>query len=100
LVVTWTGAPGALDFGGAQIEGGTVQRTITIANPAPGNEALTFAVDVTQGATDYAVTAPAELTLDVGESIEVTITFDPTTLGTRTGEVTVTADDALNPSAS
>ena len=75
LVVTWTGSPGVLDFASALVEGGTTERTITISNPPPGNEALTFAVAITAGDTDFAETAPITNTLAVGESIEVTITL-------------------------
>lgn len=97
LVVTWTDAPAALDFATALVDGGTTTRTITISNPPPANEALAFSVEITAGDSDFAETAPATSMLAVGESIEVTVTFDPFAFGTRTGTATVSADDAFNP---
>jgi hypothetical protein len=96
LVVTWTGSPGARDFGSALVAGGTTTRTITISNPAPANEPLAFTLDVTAGGADYAETTPASLTLAVNASVPITLTFDPTAVGTRTGTFTITSDDALS----
>jgi hypothetical protein len=100
LVVTWTGSPGALDFGSALVAGGMTTRTVTISNPAPANEPLTFALDVPTGGADYAETTPASSTLAVGDSVPITITFDPSAVGTRTGTFSITSDDALSTGAS
>jgi hypothetical protein len=99
LVVAWTGSPGALDFGSALVAGGTTTRTVTISNPAPANEPLLFAIDVTAGGADYVETSPASLTLAVDDSVQVTITFDPAAVGTRTGTFSITSDDALQSGA-
>lgn len=98
LTVAWTGSPGPLDFGTVAIAGGTSTRNITISNPAPANEDLKFTLTVSTGATDYAAPATVDVVLAVNASMNVTMTFDPTTSGTRNGSVLVTADDALNPS--
>jgi large repetitive protein len=95
LVVT----PSTVNFGTVAVAGGTAMQTITISNPAPANEPLMFSLDITNGGTDYAETDPAMNTLAVGASVAVTVTFNPTTTGTRTGVATVTANDAFNPSA-
>jgi hypothetical protein len=95
LVVAWTGSPGALDFGSALVATGTTTRTVTISNPAPANEALTFALDVSTGGADYVETTPASLTLAVDASVQITITFDPTAVGTRPGTFSITSDDSL-----
>ncbi len=96
LVVTWTAKPGALDFGNALVAGGTTTRTVTISNPTPANEPLTFSLDMSAGATDYAETPPASMTLAENASVTITITFDPAAVGTRTGTFTISSDDALS----
>ncbi len=97
MVVSWTGAPNPLDFATAAVTAGTTTRTITISNPPPGNAPLVFSVDVTAGTADYAETDPSSPTLAVGDSVAVTITFDPSVVRTRTGTASITGDDALNP---
>jgi hypothetical protein len=96
MVVTWTGSPSALDFGAVAIAGGTSTRTITIANPTPANESLTFSLAVSTGAADFAAPSTIDVVVPVDTTAQVTITFDPSTSGTRNGSVLVTGDDAFN----
>jgi hypothetical protein len=98
LTVAWTGSPNPLDFGTVAIAGGTATRDITISNPTPANEDLKFTLVVSTGGTDYSAPATVDVVLAVNASMIVTVTFDPTTSGTRLGSVLVTSDDALNPS--
>ena len=96
LVVAWTASPGALDFASAAVSGGTVTRTITVSNPAPANEPLKFSLAITTG--DYNVPSTVDVVLAVDANVQITVTFNPTVAGTRTGTATITADDAFNAS--
>jgi outer membrane protein OmpA-like peptidoglycan-associated protein len=100
MVTTWAGSPGALGFGSARVNGGVNQRTVTItnSNTSGANEPLTFAVEVTSGGSDFNVVPPAVTTLAVGQSTNVTVNFDPSAVGTRSGVLTITGNDAFNPS--
>ncbi len=98
MVVSWTGAPNPLDFGTVAIAGGTSTRTITIANPPPANESLTFSLVVSTGGTDYSVPGTVDVVVPVSSTAQVTVTFDPTTSGTLNGSALVTGDDAFNAS--
>lgn len=98
LTVAWTGSPGALDFGTIAVAAATSTRTITVSNPPPGNESLTFSLAITTGDTDYSVPTTTNVNLGVGGSMSITVTFNPSTGGTRTGVATITANDGLNPS--
>ncbi len=98
LTVAWTGSPGALNFASAAVTGGTTTRTITVSNPAPANEALTFSLSITAGGTDYSVPSTVNVSVPVDSSVQIIVTFNPTTAGTRTGTATITANDAFNAS--
>jgi trimeric autotransporter adhesin len=85
--------PSALSFGSIAI-GASANLTLTLTNTGNGpvnNLALTIS-------GDYAVTAPCSTTvLTPGSSCPVTITFTPTTLGARTGTLTIASSDANSP---
>jgi hypothetical protein len=99
MVLTWSGSPGTLDFGDVPLAGATSTRDVTITNQLPGaNEDLVLsAVGITAGGSDYSE-SDSPVTLAPGESLEVTITFNPGTAGDRDGTFTVSGNDALNPS--
>ena len=85
--------PSALSFGSIAI-GASANLTLTLANTgtAPVNNlALTLT-------GDYAVTIPCSTTtLTPGSSCPITVTFTPTTLGARTGTLTIASTDANSP---
>lgn len=98
MVVSWTGSPNPLDFGTVAIAGGTATRTITVANPAPANESLTFSLVVSTGGPEYSVPATVDVVVPVDATAQVTVTFDPAASGTRNGSALVTSNDAFDAS--
>lgn len=98
MVVSWTGSPNPLDFGTVAIAGGTQTRTITVANPAPANESLTFSLVISTGGPEYSVPTTVDVIVPVNMTTQVTVTFDPATSGTRNGSALVTGNDAFNAS--
>ncbi len=87
-------APGAIDFGDQRVGAGQLTDTITITNN--GNVAYTMVVDdvTVSGDSAFALTdwPPAPLpTLAVGDSVVVTIGFDPAAQGGASADVQVEA---------
>lgn len=93
------GGAATIDFGQVAVEGAVQTRTFKLSNPAPANETLAFTVALASGGPAFVLMPPSTVALAVGESIDVTVTFDPTTTGAHTGSVTVTSDDAARPTA-
>jgi hypothetical protein len=85
--------PSALSFGSIAVEA-SANLTLILTNTGNGpvnNLALTIT-------GDYAVTVPCSTTiLTPGSSCPVTITFTPTTLGPRTGTLTLASSDSNSP---
>lgn len=98
LVVTWTGAPGALDFGNVPVTAGAPTSKVTISNPAPANEALLISLAITAGTADFSAPTTTNVSIPVDGTLEVTVTFNPTTGGVLAGTATITSNDALNAS--
>lgn len=98
LVVTWTGAPGALDFGSVPVTAGAPTEIVTISNPAPANEPLLISLAITAGSADFSAPTTTNVSIPVDGSIDVTLTFNPTTGGVLAGTATVTSDDPFNAS--
>jgi trimeric autotransporter adhesin len=79
--------PGSLDFGSIAV-GASANLTLTLANT--GTAPLTALAFTITG--DYAITVPCTLTtLAPGASCPITVTFTPTTLGERSGTLTITS---------
>jgi hypothetical protein len=95
LVVTWTGAPSALDFGAVPVTAGSPTRTVTLSNPAPANESLLISLAITAGNSDFSAPTTTNVSIPVDQSIDVTLTFNPTTGDVRTGTATITSNDAF-----
>ena len=92
-------SPSSLDCGSARVAGGTQTCNITIQNTSSDTgEVLTWSGSVTSGGTDYSITTMGDTTLNPGQSTMMTITFDPSAAGTRTGAVTISGDAPANPS--
>jgi len=98
MQVTWSGSPGNLSCGSAKVTGGQSTCTVTVANGALGNENLDITALITADPTEFTVTSVSQSSIPVGQSSTITITFDPNTAGTRTGQVTITGDDPANSS--
>jgi serralysin len=85
------------DFGSAQVTGGTVVRTFTIANN--GTVSLTLSgtplVSVSgTHAADFTVTALPTSPVTASGSTTFQVTFDPSGTGTRTATLTLANDDS------
>jgi hypothetical protein len=93
----------AIDFGGVATDNRTVpstsDRTVTINNTGSCALKVTSA-SITAGGTDFSIVGAPTLpvTVGAGSSITLTIRFNPTAAGTRTGTLTVGTNDAANPS--
>ncbi|MGH9596506.1 MAG: choice-of-anchor D domain-containing protein, partial [Edaphobacter sp.] len=86
-------APSALNFGSIAI-GASANQTLTLTNTgtAPVNN---LALSLTG---DYAITVPcASTVLAPNASCIITLTFTPTTLGQRNGNLTIASSDANSP---
>jgi VCBS repeat-containing protein len=86
------------DFGSAQVTGGTVVRTFTIANN--GTVSLTLSgtplVSVSgTHAADFTVTALPTSPVTASGSTTFQVTFDPSGSGTRTATLTLANDDSV-----
>jgi hypothetical protein len=81
-------------FGSVNIAGGSRTRTYTIENS--GGAALTIS-GVTLGGTDvsaFSKTNPVLTSIPASGSTTFTVTFDPTTIGTKTATVSIASNDA------
>jgi len=92
--LTGTGTPPitssttSLNFGSVDV-GATASQSVTITNIASG--AVPIPGFTASG--DYSATTNCGTTLAAGSSCAVTVTFKPTTTGTRTGTLTVASGD-------
>jgi C1A family cysteine protease len=84
------------DFGEADMFGGTVVRTFTIANTGSGTLSLsgTPLVAVSgPAAAEFTLTSPPASSVGPGGSTTFQITFDPGMIGTRTATLSIASDD-------
>jgi hypothetical protein len=87
-------APTALAFANTYVG---YTRTLPLAISNPGTDVLTVSgVTVTGDFSQTGLTTPVALA--PGASIPVTVTFAPTSVGSHSGEITVTSDDPDEPS--
>jgi VCBS repeat-containing protein len=85
------------DFGSAQVTGGTVVRTFTIANNGTGSLTLSGTPKVAVSGThaaDFTVTALPTSPVTASGSTTFQVTFDPSASGTRTATLTIANDDS------
>lgn len=79
--------PNSINFGDVPV-GTTATQSVSIINA--GSTVLTFSTPTVQaGSTFYTVTAPARLSLNVGESTTFQVSFTPTSTGSKTGSIQV-----------
>ncbi len=89
-------SPATLSFGNV-VQGTTTSLSLTLANNSTSTSITGLAFTATG---DFVVTAPcAVTTLAPGASCSVTVAFTPTTVGTRTGTLTVASSDPASPLA-
>jgi VCBS repeat-containing protein len=85
------------DFGSAQVTGGTVVRTFTIANNGTGSLTLSGTPLVTVSGThaaDFTVTALPTSPVTASGTTTFQVTFDPSASGTRTAKLTIANNDS------
>jgi phospholipase C len=85
--------PRSLTFSPQNVGTTSPPKTVQVTNL--GSVTLTFASFVASG--DFAETNNCGSSIGAGGSCTISVTFTPTQLGTRTGGVTVTDSDLLNP---
>ncbi|MBV8520407.1 MAG: IPT/TIG domain-containing protein [Acidobacteria bacterium] len=93
-----TSCPG-LNFGDVPQASGSSTQNITITNTAPsGAQNLTITGgNVTSGGADFSILTPFPVTIPPGTSGDITVQFDPSATGTRTGNVRLTTNDPTHP---
>jgi Abnormal spindle-like microcephaly-assoc'd, ASPM-SPD-2-Hydin len=84
----------SIDFGQSAI-GTKVSRTLTLTSS--GNAPLNVNTITVSGAMFSVGTVTLPATLQPGQQLPVTVTFDPTTAATDAGTLTVTSDDPSGP---
>jgi hypothetical protein len=84
----------SIDFGQSAI-GTKVSRTLTLTST--GNAPLNVNTITVSGAMFSVGTVSLPATLQPGQQLPVTVTFDPTTAATDAGTLTVTSDDPSGP---
>lgn len=90
---TVTSTSKGTDFGSAMVVGGTVTRDFTIVNTGSGTLTLTTPFTWASGGSDFSATV-SSTSIAAGASATLTITFDPSASGTRTGELRITNNDS------
>ncbi len=86
-------SPSSLDFGGARVGTTSDPQTITVTNQTGG--VLTISSVEVSG--DFAQSNTCTGPLAASASCTIDVTFTPTALGARTGEITITSDAAGSP---
>ena len=81
-------APTSLAFGSVALQKPSAAKTVTISNSTLGPLAIA-AIAITTLPTDYAQTNDCPATLPAGGTCSVTVTFTPTTVGSRPGQLRV-----------
>jgi hypothetical protein len=84
----------SIDFGQSAI-GTKVSRTLTLTST--GNAPLNINTITVSGAMFSVGTVSVPATLQPGQQLSVTVTFDPTTAASDAGTLTVTSDDPSGP---
>ena len=87
-VATASFSVSALDFSNVTINTTSATRTFTITNT--GEDILTISAISVIG--QFAATLSTPVSLDTGESVTVSVTFKPTSVGAKTGTLSITHD--------
>jgi hypothetical protein len=86
-------SPASLNFGNQQISTSSGPMTITLSNSGTAADAITSIAASGQ----YSETNTCPASLAVGAGCTISVTFNPTTVGTQAGAVTVTDSSAGKP---
>ena len=81
------------DFGSADFEGETVQRSFVIANTNTGDLEITSVSISGPNQADFRIVSPPASTIAGGEQSTLTIEFDPDNVGPRTATVSIGNND-------
>ncbi|OIQ28277.1 MAG: hypothetical protein BM564_09395 [Bacteroidetes bacterium MedPE-SWsnd-G2] len=85
------------DFGSADISSATVAHTFTINNTGTADLNLTNAspfITLTGDTSEFSITTIPSSTVSAGGSTTFVITFDPTSIGTKTATISIANNDA------
>ena len=89
-----TSCPG-LNIGAVPVDTGTATGTIVVSNDGPSG-AANLTVTPASNNTEFQVSSTT-LNIPAGGTQNITVTFDPSAPGARTGNITLTTNDPLNP---
>ena len=78
------------DFGNVDITSGSAPHTFTIENLGTTDLTIT---SVTGGTSDFVITGTTSGTITAGNSISFIVTFDPSTIGTKTATISIANND-------
>ncbi|WP_299521908.1 choice-of-anchor D domain-containing protein [uncultured Lutibacter sp.] len=78
------------DFGSIDVASGNNANVFTIENNGTSDLTIT---SVTGGTADFVITGTTSGTITAGNSITFTVTFDPTTVGTKTTTISIANND-------
>jgi len=82
------------DFGGTDINTGTLTRTFTIYNTGINNLTLSNPTISGTNAADFTVTTFPSLTVSGGSSTTFVVTFNPSATGTRSATISIVNNDS------
>lgn len=82
------------DFGGTDVNIGTLTRTFTIYNTGINNLTLSNPTISGTNAADFTVTTLPSLTVSGGSSTTFVVTFNPSATGTRTATISIVNNDS------
>lgn len=89
--------PSSLNFNAAVLNTTSAAQTITLTSNGTANLAISSIAVTGANAGDFAQTNNCPSTLGINISCTITVTFDPTTTGTRNASITVTDNAADSP---
>jgi len=89
---TATSTTNNTDFGSQDISAGAITKTFTIQNT--GTIALTLGAISFTGSTDFTITAAPASPVNASGSTTFTVSFDPTTTGTKTATISIINNDS------
>ena len=80
------------DFGNIEVNGASLSHTFTITNT--GSADLTINSISSSNSSEFAVSGTTSGTITAGNSIDFTVTFDPSATGTRTATISIDNNDS------
>jgi hypothetical protein len=91
----WTSFNNHTKFVSADISTGATSRTYTIYNNGTGALTITNPLAISgTNVADFSITTPPASSVAAGGSTTFTITFNPTSIGTKTATITITNNDS------